>query len=59
MELVFSGRKAILDRVAFLFNPEYPNNQPDLSQPASAATQGGRLGSPFLVPKLLMSLGLK
>jgi len=43
--------KAILDRIALLFNPEYPNNHPDRSQPASAATQGGRFWVPFFNPK--------
>ncbi len=51
VEFVFSGRKAILDRIALLSNSEYSNNQPDLPQPASAATQGGRFGIPFFSPK--------
>ncbi len=51
VELVFSGRKAILDKIALLFSPEYPNNHPDRSQPASAATQGERFWVPFFSPK--------
>ncbi len=51
VEFVFSGRKAILDRIAILSNSEYPNNQPDLPQPASAATQGGRFWIPLFSPK--------
>jgi len=46
--LALSGGKQYLDRIALLFNPEYPNNHSDCSQPTSAATQGGGfLGSLF------------
>ncbi len=47
VEFVFSGRKAILDRIALQSSPEYLNKHPDCSQPTSAATQGGRFGTPF------------
>ncbi len=50
--------KAILDRIALLFNPETRTTIPTAPSLRLRPLRGDVFGSPFLVPKLLRSVGL-